>query len=277
MLKKLTRFDGVSLQPSSGSNGELSGLIAIRRYHDFIGEGYRNICLIPSSAHGTNPASSVMAGLKVVVVNCDKDGNISFEDLISKAQKHKKDLCCLMVTYPSTHGVYEEQIKDITDIIHKYGGQVYMDGANMNAQFFITSPNNIGADVCHLNLHKSFAIPHGGGGPGIGPICVKEHLKHFLPGHVEIENKNPLISNSNNSWSVASAPYGSAGIIPVSYLYMKMLAKDLAKVTQYSILNANYIMTRLKKAFPILYKGARGYCAHEFIIDLRKIKVKLYF
>jgi glycine dehydrogenase len=192
MLKSITQFDGVSLQPNSGANGEFAGLLAIRRFFESIHQGHRNICLIPSSAHGTNPASAAIAGMKVIVVNCDKQGNIDINDLKLKAEKNSKDLCCLMVTYPSTHGVYEEGIVEICDIVHKNGGQVYMDGANMNAQVLITSPASIGADVCHLNLHKTFCIPHGGGGPGVGPICVKKHLVPFLPGH-EILNKGSKI------------------------------------------------------------------------------------
>ena len=264
-LCSVAGFDGCSLQPNSGANGEYAGLLAIRRYFDSIGESHRNICLIPASAHGTNPASAAVAGLKVVVVSTDKNGNISVEELKKKAEEHSKNLCCLMVTYPSTHGVFEESIKEITSIVHQNGGQVYMDGANMNAQVQITSPAEIGADVCHLNLHKTFCIPHGGGGPGVGPICVKKHLKPFLPGHYEL---NKLDRN----WALTSAPFGSAGILPISYMYMKMLGSDLRKSTEYAILNANYMMSRLKDAYKILYKGTADRVAHEFIIDMRDIK-----
>lgn len=267
MLKSITQFDSVSLQPNSGANGEYAGLLAIRRHQDSIGEGHRNICLIPASAHGTNPASAAIAGLKIVVTKTDANGNICVDDLRKKAEEHAKNLSCLMVTYPSTHGVFEEGIKDICDIIHKNGGQVYMDGANMNAQVLVTSPGTIGADVCHLNLHKTFCIPHGGGGPGVGPICVKKHLTKFLPGHFEFTKDRQI-----NNWALTSAPYGSAGILSISYMYIKMLGKDLLKSTQYAILNANYMMERLKDHYKILYKGANGRCAHEFIVDLRDIK-----
>jgi glycine dehydrogenase len=265
MLCKITQFDAVSLQPNSGANGEYAGLLAIRRYFDSIGEGHRNICLIPASAHGTNPASAAVAGLKVVVVSTDKDGNISIDELKKKAEEHGKNLCSLMVTYPSTHGVFEENIKEITGIIHSHGGQVYMDGANMNAQVQITSPATIGADVCHLNLHKTFCIPHGGGGPGVGPICVKAHLKDFLPGHFELQGQK-------ENWALTSAPFGSAGILPISYMYIKMLGSDLRKSTEIAILNANYMMERVKDHFKILYKGFANRCAHEFILDIRDIK-----
>lgn len=265
MLCKITQFDAVSLQPNSGANGEYAGLLAIRRYQDSIKQGHRNICLIPASAHGTNPASAAIAGLKVVVVSTDSNGNISIEDLRKKAEENSQNLCALMVTYPSTHGVFEENIKEITDLIHKNGGQVYMDGANMNAQVQITSPATIGADVCHLNLHKTFCIPHGGGGPGVGPICVKQHLKDFLPGHFEI-------SGLKENWALTSAPFGSAGILPISYMYIKMLGSDLRKSTEIAILNANYMMEKLKDHYKILYRGSQGRCAHEFIVDMRDIK-----
>jgi glycine dehydrogenase len=265
MLVKITQFDACSLQPNSGANGEYAGLLAIRRYFDSKNEGHRNICLIPASAHGTNPASAAVAGLKVVVVSTDSNGNINLEDIKKKAEEHANNLCALMVTYPSTHGVFEESIKDITDIIHKNGGQVYMDGANMNAQVQITSPATIGADVCHLNLHKTFCIPHGGGGPGVGPICVKKHLKDFLPGHFELGGKK-------ENWALTSAPYGSAGICAIPYMYIKMLGSDLRKATEIAILNANYMMERVKGSFKILYRGTDGRAAHEFIIDIRDIK-----
>lgn len=266
MLRSITTFDAVSLQPNSGANGEYAGLLAIRRYHDSLGQGHRNICLIPSSAHGTNPASAAIAGLKVVVVSCDNQGNINVEDLKKKAEENKDNLSALMITYPSTHGVFEESIVEICEIIHKNGGQVYMDGANMNAQVLITSPSTIGADVCHLNLHKTFCIPHGGGGPGVGPICVRKHLAPFLPGHFEF-NKS-----SNMNWSLTSAPFGSAGILSISYMYIKMLGYDLLKATHIAILNANYMMERLKDAYKILYVGEHGRVAHEFIMDIRDIK-----
>lgn len=222
--------------------------------------------MIPSSAHGTNPASAAITGLKVVVVACDDKGNINVDDLKAKAEQHSENLSCIMVTYPSTHGVFEASIKEITEIIHKNGGQVYMDGANMNAQVLITSPATIGADVCHLNLHKTFCIPHGGGGPGVGPICVRKHLAPYLPGHYEFNRNEKL------NFSMASAPYGSAGINAISYMYIKMLGKDLLKSTQYAILNANYMMERLKDHYKILYRGLNGRCAHEFIMDIRDIK-----
>lgn len=246
--------------------GEYAGLLAIRRYQQSIGQGHRNICLIPSSAHGTNPASAAISGLKIIVVPCDDNGNVNIEDLRKKAEENSKNLACLMVTYPSTHGVFESSIKDMTDIIHSHGGQVYMDGANMNAQVLITSPATIGADVCHLNLHKTFCIPHGGGGPGVGPICVRKHLENFLPGHFEFDK------TLNMNWSLTSAPFGSAGILSISYMYIKMLGKDLLKSTQVAILNANYMMERLKDHYQILYRGEHGRCAHEFIMDIRDIK-----
>ena len=259
-----TGFAGVSLQPNSGAQGELAGLLVIMAYHRSRGEGHRNICLIPSSAHGTNPASAVMAGLKVVVTKCDENGNVDVTDLRAKAEEHKDNLAALMVTYPSTHGVYEEAIREITQIVHDNGGQVYMDGANMNAQVGLTNPGNIGADVCHLNLHKTFAIPHGGGGPGMGPICVNDHLAPYLPGHS---------INNNDANAVSAAPMGSASILLISYAYIKMLgAKGLELATSYAILNANYMKTRLENAYPILYTGKNGTCAHEFIIDLRPFK-----
>lgn len=265
-LKTITQFDAVSLQPNSGASGEYAGLLAIRRYHDSLGEGHRNICLIPSSAHGTNPASAAVAGLKIVVVGTDKNGNINVDELRAKAEQHSKNLSSIMVTYPSTHGVFEENIKEITDLIHSHGGQVYMDGANMNAQVLLTSPSTIGADVCHLNLHKTFCIPHGGGGPGVGPICVKSHLGKFLPGHYEFAR------NDQTNWGLSSAPYGSTGIISISWMYIKMLGTDLRKSTQVAILNANYMAERLKNHYKILYIGTKGRVAHEFIIDMRDVK-----
>jgi len=263
-LCDVTGFDAISLQPNSGAQGEYAGLMAIRGYLQAKGEGHRNIVLIPQSAHGTNPASAVMAGWNVVVTKCDENGNVDIADLKEKAEKHKDNLAAVMVTYPSTHGVYEEGIRELTQIIHDNGGQVYMDGANMNAQVGLTAPGLIGADVCHLNLHKTFAIPHGGGGPGMGPICVKAHLADHLPGHIH--------TNSTVT-AVSAAPYGSASILLISYAYICMLgAEGVTDATKYAILNANYMRARLDKAYDILYTGVSGTCAHEFIIDLRPFK-----
>lgn len=267
-LCEITGFAGVSLQPNSGAQGEYAGLLVIRAYQKKQGQGHRTIALIPSSAHGTNPASAVMAGMKVVVVKCDERGNIEVADLRAKAEQYKNDLSCLMVTYPSTHGVFEESIKEICDLIHTNGGQVYMDGANMNAQVGLTSPANIGADVCHLNLHKTFCIPHGGGGPGVGPIGVAAHLKEFLPGHVQ---RN--LGYAHATHAVSAAPWGSASILPIPYAYISMMGGEgLANATRYAILNANYMKARLKKYYPILYTGTNGRCAHEFILDCRGFK-----
>jgi glycine dehydrogenase len=263
-LCETTGFTACSLQPNSGAQGEYAGLLTIRSYHEARNQSNRNIVLIPISAHGTNPASAVMAGFKVVVVACDAAGNIDVADLKAKAEEHKDNLGGLMITYPSTHGVFEETIIEICQIIHDLGGLVYMDGANMNAQVGLTSPGNIGADVCHLNLHKTFAIPHGGGGPGMGPICVNDKLAPYLPGHSV---------HSNDANAVSAAPMGSASILLISYAYIKMLgAKGLELATSYAILNANYMKARLEKAYPILYTGKNGTCAHEFIIDLRPFK-----
>jgi glycine dehydrogenase len=263
-LCQTTGFTACSLQPNSGAQGEYAGLLTIRSYHQHHQQAHRNIVLIPISAHGTNPASAVMAGFKVVVVACDAAGNIDMNDLKEKALLHKEALGALMVTYPSTHGVFEETIIDICSLIHELGGLVYMDGANMNAQVGLTSPGNIGADVCHLNLHKTFAIPHGGGGPGMGPICVNDKLAPFLPGHAQ---------QGNGANAVSAAPLGSASILLISYAYIKMLgAEGLALSTAYAILNANYMKARLEKNYTILYAGKNGTCAHEFIIDLRPFK-----
>lgn len=267
-LKEITGFAGVSLQPNSGAQGEYAGLMVIRKYQEDKGESHRNIVLIPQSAHGTNPASAVMAGLKVVVVKCDENGNIDISDLREKAEANRDQLSCLMVTYPSTHGVYEEGIKEITSIIHANGGQVYMDGANMNAQVGLTCPALIGADVCHLNLHKTFAIPHGGGGPGMGPIGVAQHLVPYLPSH-------PLVKTggAKGVHAVSAAPWGSALIILISYGYIKMLGADgVKRATEMAILNANYMKACLENHYPILYKGKNGYCAHEMILDCRAFK-----
>lgn len=267
-LTEITGFAATSLQPNSGAQGEYAGLMVIRAYHLNRGEGHRNVALIPTSAHGTNPASAVMAGMKVVLVKCDEKGNIDIDDLKARAAEHANDLSCLMVTYPSTHGVFEEAIQEICATIHQYGGQVYMDGANMNAQVGLTSPGRIGADVCHLNLHKTFCIPHGGGGPGMGPICVASHLAPFLPG-------NPLIKTGGEHAvsSISSAPYGSASILPISYAYIAMMGGDgLTNATKMAILNANYIKERLSGHYPILYTGTQGRAAHEMIVDCRAFK-----
>jgi glycine dehydrogenase len=266
-LSKITGFAATSIQPNSGAQGEYAGLLTIRAYHEARGESHRNVVLIPISAHGTNPASAVMAGMKVVVTKCDDAGNIDVADLKAKAAEHKNDLAALMVTYPSTHGVFEESIIEICDTIHQYGGQVYMDGANMNAQVGLTSPGMIGADVCHLNLHKTFAIPHGGGGPGVGPICVAAQLVPYLPGHVTIAYK------TSGKHAVSAAPYGSASILLISYAYIKMLgASGLRNATEVAILNANYMKVRLERYYKILYTGKNGTAAHEFIVDLRPFK-----
>ena len=267
-LTEITGFADTSLQPNSGAQGEYAGLMVIRAYHLNRGEGHRNVALIPTSAHGTNPASAVMAGMKVVLVNCDDKGNIDVEDLKARAEEHAGELSCLMVTYPSTHGVFEEAIQEICATIHSYGGQVYMDGANMNAQVGVTSPGRIGADVCHLNLHKTFCIPHGGGGPGMGPICVAAHLAPFLP-------SNPLVKTGGEHaiTSISSAPYGSASILPISYAYISMMGGDgLTRATQMAILNANYIKERLSGNYPLLYTGSQGRAAHEMIVDCRSFK-----
>jgi glycine dehydrogenase len=266
-LCEITAFDACSLQPNSGAQGEYAGLLTIKAYHESRGEGHRNVMLIPISAHGTNPASAVMCGMKVVVVKALENGYIDVEDLKAKAAQHAANLSGIMITYPSTYGVYEETVTQITEIVHSHGGQVYMDGANMNAQVGLTAPGLIGADVCHLNLHKTFAIPHGGGGPGMGPICVKEHLAPFLPGHVDLNNGQV----GNNA--VSAAPYGSASILLISYAYIRMLgAEGVRKATEYAILNANYMLARLKEQFDILYTNHNGQCAHEFIVDLRPFK-----
>ncbi|OIP76403.1 MAG: glycine dehydrogenase (aminomethyl-transferring) [Oscillatoriales cyanobacterium CG2_30_44_21] len=265
-LAEITGFAGVSLQPNAGSQGEYAGLSTIRQYHQHRGQANRHICLIPTSAHGTNPASAVMAGMKVVTVNCDSEGNIDVADLRAKAEKHQHELAALMVTYPSTHGVFEESIKDICDIIHYYGGQVYMDGANMNAQVGLCRPGDIGADVCHLNLHKTFCIPHGGGGPGMGPICVAPQLLRFLP-------KHPFIDGGANQTTISAAPWGSASILTISWVYIALMgAKGLKLATEVAILNANYMAQRLAPHYPILYTGKNGLVAHECIIDLHNCK-----
>lgn len=268
-LVNITGYDAVSLQPNSGAQGEYAGLIAIRKYHESRGDAHRNVCLIPSSAHGTNPASAQMASMKIVVVNCDKNGNIDMEDLKAKAEDVSENLSCAMITYPSTHGVYEETIRELCDIIHEHGGQVYMDGANMNAQVGVTSPGFIGSDVSHLNLHKTFCIPHGGGGPGVGPIGVKSHLAPFMPNHSVINVPGTNIDNG----AVSAAPYGSAAILPISWAYIAMMGSEgLKQATEMAIVNANYLTHELSQHFPILYRGRNNRVAHECIVDLRPLK-----
>ncbi len=268
-LKTVTGFDAICMQPNSGAQGEYAGLVAIARYHASRGEAHRNICLIPKSAHGTNPATAQMCGMKVVVVECDENGNVDVADLKAKAEAHASDLACLMITYPSTHGVFEEAIMDICAIVHANGGQVYMDGANLNAQVGLTSPGFIGADVSHMNLHKTFAIPHGGGGPGMGPIGLKAHLAPFMANHAVA----PIDGPHGGQGAVSAAPFGSASILPITWMYLAMLGDKGAKMaTQYAILNANYVATKLKDHYPVLYVGKNGRVAHECILDIRPIK-----
>jgi glycine dehydrogenase len=266
LLCDITGYDAISLQPNSGAQGEYAGLLAIRSYHAGRGEGHRNICLIPSSAHGTNPASAMMAGMDVVVVACKKNGDVDVDDLRAKSEKHATTLAAVMITYPSTHGVFEERIREICDIVHGHGGQVYLDGANLNAQVGLSRPGDYGADVGHLNLHKTFCIPHGGGGPGMGPIGVKAHLKPFLPSH-------PTIDAKAGAGAISAAPFGSASILTISYIYILMMGGEgLKRATEIAILNANYIAARLDAYFPVLYKNAKGRVAHECIIDPRPLK-----
>ena len=273
MLCACTGFDAVSLQPNAGSQGEYAGLLAIRKYHESRGEGGRDICLIPSSSHGTNPASAVMAGLQVVVVKCDDDGNVEVADLKAKAEEHADRLAALMITYPSTHGVFEEAIREICQIVHDNGGQVYMDGANLNALVGIAKPAEIGADVSHINLHKTFCIPHGGGGPGMGPIGVRGHLAAFLPDHRVVEGVNPAAGNQETIGQVSAAPWGSASILPISWAYIAMMGSEgQRRATAIAILNANYIAKRLSPHYPVLYTGKNGMVAHECIVDLRPLK-----
>jgi glycine dehydrogenase len=268
-LRSITGFSGVSLQPNAGAQGEFAGLMIIRKFHERNKETNRNVCLIPSSAHGTNPASAQMVGMKVVVVKCDQYGNVDYEDLKDKAEEHSENLAALMVTYPSTHGVFEEKITDICELIHNHGGQVYMDGANLNALVGVAKPGNFGPDVCHINLHKTFCIPHGGGGPGMGPIACKKHLEIFLPKHSVIKDCGP----ATGMGAVSAAPWGSSSILSISWMYIKMMGSEgLRKASQVAILNANYIAHKLKDSFPILYKGKSGNVAHECIIDIRTIK-----
>jgi glycine dehydrogenase len=259
MLIEITGYDAVSLQPNAGSQGEFAGLMAIRAYHRARGEDARNVCLIPSSAHGTNAASAAMAGMRVVVVECDADGNVDVDDLKRKADEHAAALSALMVTYPSTHGVFEERIREVCSIVHSYGGQVYLDGANLNALVGTAKPGAFGADVSHLNLHKTFCIPHGGGGPGVGPVAVRAHLAPYLPGSAAVP-------------AIAAAPYGSASILPISWMYITMMGgRGLYEATRHAILNANYVARRLSPSYPVLYTGEHGLVAHECIIDIRPL------
>ena len=267
-LCDITGYDAISLQPNSGAQGEYAGLLAIRGYHAARNEPHRNVCLIPSSAHGTNPASASMAGMEVVVVACDGRGDVDVNDLRAKAAQHSKNLAAVMITYPSTHGVFEEHIREICEIVHGHGGQVYLDGANLNAQVGLSRPGDYGADVSHLNLHKTFCIPHGGGGPGMGPIGVRAHLKPFLPGHPATDGAKPGAAGP-----VSAAPFGSASILTISYIYILMMGGEgLTRATEIAILNANYIATRLDPYFPVLYRNVRGRVAHECIVDPRPLK-----
>ncbi len=273
MLCEITGFDAISFQPNAGSQGEYAGLLCIKRYLEVSGQGHRNICLIPESAHGTNPASAALAGLRVVVVKCDDTGNVDVDDLKAKLEKHADEVAALMITYPSTHGVFEEAVVDICDLMHQFGAQVYLDGANMNAMVGICKPAEIGADVCHLNLHKTFCIPHGGGGPGMGPIGVKAHLAPFLPHHEVVEGVNPYAGKEPTIGTIASAPWGSAGILPISWAYISLMGADgLRYATEIAILNANYMAKKLEPYYPILYKGRNGRVAHECIVDMREIR-----
>jgi glycine dehydrogenase len=265
-LSEITDYASISLQPNSGAQGEYAGLLAIQGYHQSRGEGHRKICLVPSSAHGTNPASAQMVGLDVVVVGCDQDGNIDLNDLKTKVKTHGTNVSCLMITYPSTHGVFETEVQEVCSIIHGVGGQIYLDGANLNAQVGLTSPGIVGSDVSHLNLHKTFCIPHGGGGPGVGPIGVAEHLRPFMPGHPEFEGDHPV-------GPVSAAPYGSALILPISWMYIRMMGPDgLTAATENAILSANYMARRLAPHYPILYTDPNGFVAHECIVDTRAAK-----
>jgi glycine dehydrogenase len=269
MLRTITGFDAICMQPNSGAQGEYAGLLAIRKFHESNDEGHRNVCLIPTSAHGTNPASAMMASMRVVLVNCDDQGNVDVADLRQKAADNADNLSCLMITYPSTHGVYEEGIREICEIIHQHGGQVYMDGANLNAQVGLTRPADIGADVSHMNLHKTFCIPHGGGGPGMGPIGVKAHLAPFVANHPVV----PLDGPNPENGAVSAAPWGSASILPISWTYVALMgAIGLRQATSVAILNANYLAKRLGDAYPVLYSGRNGRVAHECIIDIRPLK-----
>ncbi|MGA9962152.1 MAG: glycine dehydrogenase (aminomethyl-transferring), partial [Azonexus sp.] len=271
-LKIVTGFDAICMQPNSGAQGEYAGLVAIDRYHASRGEDHRNVCLIPKSAHGTNPATAQMANMKVVVVDCDDSGNVDVADLKAKAEAHKDDLACLMITYPSTHGVFEEAVREICAIVHANGGQVYMDGANLNAQVGLTSPGFIGADVSHMNLHKTFAIPHGGGGPGMGPIGLKAHLAPFMADHA-VAATGPADRVNAGQGAVSAAPFGSASILTISWMYLTMLGGEgVKKATQVAILNANYVARQLNAHYPVLYVGKNGRVAHECILDIRPLK-----
>ncbi len=267
-LCAVTGYDAVSLQPNAGSQGELAGLLAIRGYHRSLGQAQRDVCLIPSSAHGTNAASAVMAGMRVVVIACDDDGNVDVDDLHARLTEHRDDVAVLMITYPSTHGVYESSVSDICARVHDAGGQVYVDGANLNALVGLAQPGKFGADVSHLNLHKTFCIPHGGGGPGVGPVAVRGHLRAFLPNHP----MQPAAGPSSGPGPVSAAPWGSAGVLPISWAYIRLMGPDgLRRATEVAVLNANYISTRLDPYFPTLYRGTNGLVAHECILDLRGI------
>jgi glycine dehydrogenase len=275
MLAEVTGFDAISLQPNAGSQGEYAGLLTIRAYHESRNDAHRTVCLIPRSAHGTNPASASMAGFKVVVVECDKDGNVDVEDLKRQAEAHAKDLGALMVTYPSTHGVFEARIKEICEIVHRYGGQVYMDGANMNAQIGLCRPGDFGADVCHLNLHKTFCIPHGGGGPGMGPIGVKKQLAPFLSGHSLAKISGARVGGEKAIGAISAAPWGSASILTISWVYMRLMGSNgLKRATEVAILNGNYIAKKLEPHYPVLYRGSEGMVAHECILDIRPLKAE---
>jgi glycine dehydrogenase len=268
MLAEITGFPAVSLQPNSGAQGELAGLLVIKKHHETRGEGHRDVCLIPASAHGTNPASASMAGLRVVVVACDEKGYIELGDLEAKAKEHEKSLAALMVTYPSTYGIFEEEIARICAIVHEHGGQVYLDGANLNAQVGLTRPADVGADVCHVNLHKTFCIPHGGGGPGMGPIGVAAHLAKFLPRHPVVP-----VGGEQGIGPISAAPWGSASILLISWAYIAMMGPDgLKRASEVAILNANYVADRLHPQFPVFYRGKRGRVAHECILDTRGVK-----
>jgi len=261
-----TGYAGVSLQPNAGSQGEYAGLLAIKAYHEAQGHAHRNICLIPSSAHGTNPASAQMVGMQVVVTKCDENGNVDMADLQAKCEQHSQNLACVMITYPSTHGVFETQVKELCELVHRHGGRVYVDGANMNALVGVAAPGEFGGDVSHLNLHKTFCIPHGGGGPGVGPVCVVEDLVPYLPGH-------GTSGNASKVGAVSAAPLGNAAVLPISWMYIRMMgAEGLTAATEVAILSANYISKRLAEHYPTLYASANGHVAHECILDLRQLK-----
>jgi glycine dehydrogenase len=274
-LAEITGYDAVSLQPNAGSQGEFAGLLAIRSYHRSRGEAHRDVCLIPSSAHGTNPASATMAGMRVVVVACDEDGNVDLDDLQAKLERHGAQVAAAMVTYPSTHGVFEDTIVRLCDLVHAAGGQVYLDGANLNALVGVARPGDFGSDVSHLNLHKTFCIPHGGGGPGVGPVAVKAHLAPFLPGSTVVPSAGPPPSGVGGTTAISAAPWGSAGILPIPWAYLRLMGPDgLRQATGTAILGANYIAARLAPHYPVLYTGHEGLVAHECIIDLRPLKAE---